>query len=62
MDVYIKDRQMLLVIVLTLCLHCELDLGVLLLQKVDEAGDILLCDHFYYIIYILVPVFRFDVQ
>ena len=60
-DVYVKDRQMLLAVFLALSLHCELDFGVLLVQKVSEAGDVLLFGHFYYIIYIPVPICRFDV-
>ena len=33
-----------------LCLHCELNFGILLVQKVDEVGDALLFDHFDHII------------
>ena len=52
---------MLLAIVLALCLHCVLNLGILLVQKVGEAGDVLLFDHFLNIIHILIPVCRFDI-
>ena len=45
-----------------LCLQCELDFGVLLVQTVGEAGDVLLFDPFYHVIYIPVLVCRFHVQ
>ena len=63
-DVYVQDRQVLLAIVLALCHHCELNFGILLVQKVGEAGDVFLFDHFYHIIYVPISVCtcRFDVQ
>ena len=53
---------MFLAVVLTVCLHCKLDLGLLLVQNVSEASDVLLSDHFYHIVYIPVPMCRFDVR
>ena len=61
-DIYIQEKQMLLAIVLTLCLNLELNVGILLVQKVGEVDDICSFEHLYHIIYIPVPVCRFDVQ